>query len=384
MSPIPLQIRRHLLGGACALVLISILCVGLWPFHAPRNNVAWLRDEDGLLFSKYGSIVSVSDFEPASSDSCSIELWLQPRRASASGTILSFYWPSQQVVPFAVRQSLGDLKLEFKDSAWSARKIYVNEVFDPRKLVLVTIGSGETGTKIYLDGVLVRQFSSLRILSHGLTGRLVIASAPTTPDSWSGKLRGLAIYDRELSPTEIAQHFAYWTTHKRIGSPDGEGIRANYRFDERHGRVARSDVGAAPELAIPERFFVVAPQFLERPWDEFRPDASYWKDVAINIFGFIPLGFCLMAYFSTIARVNRAMGLAITIGFGTSLTIEVLQAFLPTRNSGMTDLITNTSGTAIGAALFAFTKISRLAQSVFTSETGNNASEPRQTAKPVV
>jgi glycopeptide antibiotics resistance protein len=102
---------------------------------------------------------------------------------------------------------------------------------------------------------------------------------------------------------------------------------------------------------IPEHFFVLHEPFLELPWNEYYPGWNYWKDVAINIAGFIPLGFLFWAYFSLVLRIEHPTVVTVAFGFAVSLTIEVLQAFLPTRNSGMTDLITNTFGTVLGALL---------------------------------
>ena len=95
-----------LLKAICAAVLSGILLAGLWPFHSPKNDVSWLNRGNGLLLGKYGSIVSAGTFETNRSQtdsSCSIEVWLEPDRVNASGTILAFYWTASPIAPYAAQ-----------------------------------------------------------------------------------------------------------------------------------------------------------------------------------------------------------------------------------------------------------------------------------------
>jgi len=348
------------LRAICVFVLLGILVAGLWPFHAPRNEVRWLNQGGGLYFGKYGSIVAAKPFKADASrtdGACSLEIWLKPGRVHSSGTILVFYWPESRIVPFVLRQSLDDLVIQrtTQDQFHHSKKvkIYVDDVFSRQQPVLVTISSGLTGTTVYADGAFVKQYTNFRFSSRDLTGQFVIGNSPITTDDWSGQMRGLAIYDRELTADEAGQHFANWTkgAGKELASA---GAVALYLFNEQSGNIVHNQIDSATDLLIPERFFVLHEQFLETPWDEFRQDWNYWKDVGINVAGFVPLGFSFFAYFSSARRTKRPGLITVAVGFFVSLTIEVWQAFLPTRDSGMTDLITNTLGTAVGVLAFKY------------------------------
>ena len=346
----------------CTCVLFCILVAGLWPFHAPRNEVSWLSGENALLFGKHGSIVSASPIEAKRSQpdkSCSLEIWLESRRVSSEGTILAFYWPANRVVALSLRQYRNGLVLERESRgrlAWEA-SIYIADVFRGPEPVLFTISSGEAGTAVYVDGTLVRKAPEFKLISKDLSGEFIIGTSPLTAYNWSGEVRGVAIYDRELTAAEVSQNYTNWTsgwttasrTNSRSDEATGNSVVARYLFNEEKGNVVRNQVDPATSLLIPGRFLILHEQFLQRPWDEFRPGWHYWKDVAINVAGFIPLGFFFQAYFDAVGKTNRAIWFTIAVGFAASLTIEVLQAFLPTRDSGMTDLITNTFGTALGA-----------------------------------
>ncbi len=374
------NLRTKLLPAICACVLLGILVAGLWPFHAPRNDVSWLSEGSGLLLGKHGSIVSASPFKvPATQgdNSCSLEIWLEPGRIDSGGMILAFYFPESRIVPFAVRQFRGGLVLEHKSQGISGKKteMYVGDVFGGQKRVLVTITSSEAGTATYADGTLLKRVPSFVISNRDWTGQFVIGNAPTTAYSWSGQMKGLAIYDRELSAAEVSQEFVDWTKGDPLDSAKSDGLVARYLFDEGKGNVVRNLVDSSTNLLIPAHFFVLNEQFLERPWDEFRPTWSYWKDVTVNVVGFIPLGFFFYAYFSQIRKAEHSAALTIALGFAVSLTIEVLQASLPTRDSGMTDLITNTFGTAVGVMAFRHKTVQAVlaAAGVFTEKSSVSA-----------
>ena len=74
--------------------------------------------------------------------------------------------------------------------------------------------------------------------------------------------------------------------------------------------------------------------------------------VPSRITGFIPLGLFFCAYLSSAGRIKRPGRVTIILGFAVSLTIEVLQAYILTRDSETTDLITNTFGTGLGFWLY--------------------------------
>jgi hypothetical protein len=345
--------RAPFLATICISLLGGVLVAGLWPLHAPRNEVNWLSDGNGLFFGSHGSIVSVGPFAGGllgDQKSCSLEISLEPRRIDSGGMILAFYWPTTRVVPFALRQWRRGLVVEYLSDDPAAKKteIYIGDVFSNLKPVFLTISSGENGTAIYADGTLLKRVSNPTFSNRHLTAQLVVGNAATTSFTWSGEISGLAIYNRELTGSQVSQHFADWEQSKQLYVAKSDRVIASYLFDERDGVIVHNKVGLAGDLLIPDRFFVLHQQFLERPWNEYHPGWGYWRNIGINVVGFIPLGFFFCAYFREIRKIDRAPWLTVVLGFAVSLTIEVLQSFLPTRDSGVTDLLTNTLGTALG------------------------------------
>jgi VanZ family protein len=345
-------------GGTCLCVLGIILTAGLWPFHIPSNQVKWLKSRNGLQFGRHGSAVTSGPIQSSSPDNASatLEIWLNPSSSENSSTILSFDASGHPGEPLSLHQRGETLIIRRNnvDPQGISRTalFYLDHVFHENNSVFLTIVLNSREALTYVNGTLAK-ISPLSGAWNDLTGRAVLANALTTNDSWSGTIFGLAIYQYELTASQITADYESWKTKwKPVRTSSKENAAAVYLLDERGGAIAHNLYDASTCLTIPTRYFILHPRFLLVPWKEYHPAGrGYWYDIVVNILGFIPLGACFFIYFSLL-RSTRYPGIAtIFLGLFTSLVIEVLQVFLPTRSSDMTDVITNTLGATIGVMI---------------------------------
>lgn len=345
--------KKPLWDVICVAVLCVVLTLGLWPFHAPKNDVNWLENRNGLRFGKFSTVISSSAFRVTTGENeatGSVEVWLQPRRIWDSCTFMAFYTPGDPH-QFSLGQSNGGLELraDIQDEPHSSgtARLHLDDTFRRSGPVFLTITSGTDGTAVYIDGVLAKKASQFRIPTKQLTGQIILGDSPGQPDSWSGQLLGVAIYRQELTVTQLLRHYETWMQEERPEIPEDERNIALYLFGERLGNVVHDQSRSGVNLYIPDRYVVLDQSFIEPFWKEFNMSRSYWGSVFKNIIGFVPFGFCFCACVSA-HKARRAALATVILGTLVSLTIEVLQAYLPTRDSGMTDIFTNTLGTYIG------------------------------------
>lgn len=371
------------LAALCVVTLCGILAAGLWPFNPyPKNEVNWLPNENGLRFGDYGTLFSSGEFHSTNSPtdkSCGLEIWLQPGLADDSNSILAFY-SRQDPLQFSIGQTGDSLFIRHgirdEQHRLSHPAIIVDHVFRKDQKLLISITSDGQVADVYLNGVQAATSKDFRLVSGSFTGRLVVGNSPIENNSWSGDLWRIAIYKRALSSSEIQQHSSAWVDSGNAEIAENNSQLGVYLFSERAGSVVRNKILSEPDLYIPEYYTILAPAFLEPPWKEFRPNWDYCKDVLENIAAFIPLGFLFGAYFSSVLRIKWAVPGAIILGGVVSLTIEVLQAFLPMRDSGITDIITNTAGTAAGALFYGWKPVRTLFIKVGVPEKPAEAPRP--------
>jgi len=339
-----------------AAALAATLTAGFWPFRAPRNDVTWVPGENAISLGEHGITLGTRrlDIDALRPDSCAFELWVQPAQIWTTGTLLSFY-DDQTGRQFRVAQDFADLVLVLATGKHNGsdgkRELRIEQVFR-RPQFFLSITSDGQNISIYLDGQQVLRSSHFKLSGNDLSGLVILGNSAFRDRNWSGKVKGLTIYGSDLNAEQVLRHYREWTQSGQTVPSPSESMLAEYVFREGSGSLIHSAGGASVDLHIPERFTVVEQLHFESPISEAQTDGSYGDNAILNIVGFVPLGFAAALFLALIWKIKRVVIAATLIGTSTSLAIEYFQAYLPTRYSGMTDLVTNTIGCWIGAILY--------------------------------
>jgi hypothetical protein len=345
--------KRRLLPLICLALTLGLLFAGLWPFRfRTENNVRWIEGAPGLRFNTFGI---VSGKEPLFGPGGAVDLTLpftlrmevRPREEPSGSLprILSAYddegrelfflgqWRSQLILRILKEERL--FHLHYRETG--ARGL----LKDGTRSIVVR--SDRHALTLFVDGAPARTRSGVdfSLLSDKrVPARMTLGTSPTGESPWKGDLLSLSFYPKALSPRDI--------------EAPGTTPVIHYGFSEGTGAVCRGGADSRYDLVIPSLFRAPKKGILVPPWRVQKFDRSYWKDTFVNLLGFIPFGFAVYALGRNGGerRSSKAMGIVLLLGMAISLFIELLQVYLPTRDSSLTDVINNVLGTYIGARLF--------------------------------
>jgi hypothetical protein len=355
------------LGWLSLAIVVGYLVVGLWPFDfRPHNRVHWLGNYPGLHFEPYSIAYDPAPLPappklgaiPGMSANFTVELWVATRREPANNVfgIVTIHDP-RLPLDFVLGQWKQDFLLRgtttHPQPADTIREVGVYDALPNQKARFITVRSDGAGTDFYMDGAVAGHFPQFTLNARALDGQLILGNIASGKAPWTGWLFGLALYNRALNPTEIAWHRALWTRGRARQLMRVPGLTALYLFDEGRGQQANDYSGNGHHVIIPGVFHPVHRDLLIPPWKDLSYNRPDYSDIAINVLGFLPFGFCFFLYRHA-RRPHRLVTNALLVvlaGLAISLTIEVTQAWLPSRTSSITDLMTDTAGALLGVAL---------------------------------
>jgi len=356
------DINNRFLNLACLSILILLVVFGLWPFNLnPFNQVFWLKDEPGVRFSGPGHLYSagsLSDF--FSGRLISLECWLRPAAEPNNRLphILSL-WDGRRREVFLIGQWKDSPAIRVRTSRPDVPRGYrergQGQVLVKNRTVFVTLTSSPEGTTLYLDGARVKEFPGFPLLEDGPTGPgfLVLGNSAIGKSYWGGDLLGLGLYNRVLPDREVRENHSRWIRRDYPALKNGPGLIGLYPFTEGRGDSVPNLAGGAPPLLKPAVFHPLQKVILEWPTKVQLKRWSFYQDVAVNILGFVPLGFFFALRLLRFTRLplSGAGAVVLLLGALLSLGIELTQVYLPTRDSSASDLIFNIFGTLVGIVI---------------------------------
>ena len=210
------------------------------------------------------------------------------------------------------------------------------------------VKSDARGSAVYLDGesVASRADLTLRLPTDSGRGRLVLGNSVYGRNPWSGNITGFALHRAALDERTLESHLESWRLGDGFADESYAAAYIAYSFSEPNGRIAVDRSPRGLDLHFPPEQTFIEPKLFDSSIDA----GSNRRDIGLNLFGFIPFGFLLVALLADGTQLNRLSTLA--TGFALSASIELAQAWIPSRSSSLLDLLLNVAGTGVGGVAF--------------------------------
>lgn len=338
--------------------ILILFIAGLWPFtFNPKNNVHWIENKPGIYIKK-DSIIYSEQLSPRlykkliSANGFSIETILRPDETFTHGLrfILACGAVGRQY-NFALGQRRDGLLFFLKTmeppGGENIHTIEIKNIFAApcRKHLVITCDNGMT--KLFVDGSLVKHVEIPGTFSNwDKNARIFVGNDDSGEHSWEGDIYKIAIYERAMGLEIFSSEKIKSNEIKSLLYYDFEVLAPKDVIKDHGGQNFEQD------LFIPKYFNVLGKTILSLPNRYFLLSTAFLKDVFINVSGFIPLGVIIFLWIMFSGGSTRcAFCSSIMLGFTISVSLEVIQIFLPLRSSSCVDLFNNILGSFIGAYL---------------------------------
>jgi len=350
--------RRKFLEALLSVYAFALLLIGLWPFNfCPQNGVSWAIRPAGMRLT--GDCIAFSDSLPpalfrklAAASAITVEADITPSEIAGTGLrFIVAYGQEGKQYNFALAQRGRDLTVFLKVAGEPPGRnlcvIRIRDVFAQGRRDHIAVVWDRRSARIYARGKLLAAKAALgRFSDWDPCGRVYVGNDDSGRHSWWGDFHRLTVCDRGL-------------TSDLLLSGDHEARRRiallYYSFEVNAATQVVENQGkraTGANLLVPTRFELPGTRLLALASPHYLRSRSFMLDAAVNVLGFVPLGWLAVLELMVRSRSRRqAFACGVLLGLALSLSIELLQALLPLRDSSVLDLINNTMGTAVGAWL---------------------------------